>query len=88
MSTRNSYSLVVCKECKAGLAESCHHHKDVLLSYSPLAGDTLSEKYRYPETSVNARLTKFSGFMDRYSNSLNEEDVNTYCNLAIESDFT
>lgn len=88
VSIQNSYSLVVRKDYEAGLAEACFHHKVGLLPYSPLAGGTLSGKYRSAETSTNSRLSKFAGFMDRYLNSLNEEAVNAYCDLATENGMT
>jgi aryl-alcohol dehydrogenase-like predicted oxidoreductase len=83
-SIQNSYSLVVRKDFEAGLAEACFHHRVGLLAYSPLAGGTLSGKYRDPEkVPDNARLKVFPGFMDRYLGSLNEEAVNAYCELAL-----
>jgi len=88
VSIQNSYSLVVRKEYEAGLAEACYHHKVGLLPYSPLAGGTLSGKYRSSESRENARLNLFPGFMDRYLNSQNEDAVNAYCDLAIESGMT
>jgi len=88
VSIQNSYSLVVRKEYEAGLAEACHHHRVGLLPYSPLAGGTLSGKYRSADTSKDARMNMFAGFMDRYLNSLNEEAVNAYCDLAQSKDMT
>jgi len=88
VSIQNSYSLVVRKEYEAGLAEACHHHRVGLLPYSPLAGGTLSGKYRSADTSKDARMNMFTGFMDRYLNSLNEEAVNAYCDLAQSKDMT
>merc|ERR1712241_188986 len=46
ISIQNSYSLVVRKDYEAGNAEACYHHNVSLLPYSPLAGGTLSGKYR------------------------------------------
>merc|ERR1711957_1156837 len=66
VSIQNSYSLVVRKEYEAGLAEAGHHHNVGLLPYSPLAGGTLSGKYRDAATSQDARMNMFAGFMDRY----------------------
>jgi len=90
VSIQNSYSLVVRKDYEAGLAEACYHYNVGLLPYSPLAGGALSGKYRDSEvqTSDKARFTKFPGFMDRYLNSLNEEAVNAYCDLAENNKMT
>ena len=82
VSIQNSYSLVVRKDYEAGLAECCFHHNVGLLPYSPLAGGTLSGKYRQESTRKNARMNLFPGFMERYLQSQNEEAVNAYCDLA------
>jgi aryl-alcohol dehydrogenase-like predicted oxidoreductase len=82
VSIQNSYSLVVRKDYEAGLAEACYHHKVALLPYSPLAGGTLSGKYRSEDTRQKGRMTLFPGFMERYLQSLNEQAVNAYCDLA------
>lgn len=85
VSIQNSYSLVVRKDFEAGLAETCYHHKVGLLPYSPLAGGSLSGKYRNPDQlPEKARLKLFPGFMDRYLGSLNEAAVNAYAALAEE----
>jgi aryl-alcohol dehydrogenase-like predicted oxidoreductase len=78
--------LVVRKDYEAGLAETCYHHNVALLPYSPLAGGTLSGKYR--SNSQEGRLTLFPGFMERYLQSLNEEAVNAYCDLATKHNLT
>ena len=89
VSIQNSYSLVVRKDFEAGLAEACFHHKIGLLPYSPLAGGSLSGKYRNPDQVPDkARLKLFPGFMDRYLGSLNEEAVNAYAKLAEEHGMT
>jgi aryl-alcohol dehydrogenase-like predicted oxidoreductase len=83
VSIQNSYSLVVRKDFESGLAETCYHHKVGLLPYSPLAGGSLSGKYRNPDqVPTAARLKLFPGFMDRYLGSLNEAAVNAYAALA------
>ncbi|KAI2493559.1 Aldo/keto reductase-like protein [Fragilaria crotonensis] len=83
VSIQNSYSLVVRKDFDSGLAEACYHHKVGLLPYSPLAGGSLSGKYRNPDQlPEKARLKLFPGFMDRYLGSLNEAAVNAYAALA------
>lgn len=81
VSIQNSYSLVNRKDYEAGLAEACYHHKVGLLPYSPLAGGTLSGKYR-KDPPKTARLMMFPGFMQRYLGSNNEAAVNAYCELA------
>ena len=82
VSIQNSYSLVVRKDFEAGLTEACYHHNVGLLPYSPLAGGTLSGKYRSKETGAEGRLKMFPGYMERYLDSQNEAAVNAYCDLA------
>lgn len=88
VSIQNSYSLVVRKDYEAGCSEACYHHDVSLLPYSPLAGGTLSGKYReeLPDDDddgvVKPRLTRFPGYMARYLESENEGAVNAYCELA------
>jgi aryl-alcohol dehydrogenase-like predicted oxidoreductase len=86
VSIQNSYSLAVRKDYEAGLAEVCYHHNVGLLPYSPLAGGTLSGKYRKKDDS--GRLNLFPGFMERYLNSDNEAAVNAYCDLAESNDMS
>jgi len=89
VSIQNSYSLVVRKDYEAGLAETCYHHNVGLLAYSPLAGGSLSGKYRNPDKiPKGSRLTLFPGFMKRYLGSQNEEAVNAYCDLAVNHNLT
>mmetsp|Transcript_13163 Transcript_13163/g.32119 ORF Transcript_13163/g.32119 Transcript_13163/m.32119 type:complete len:435 (-) Transcript_13163:95-1399(-) len=88
VSIQNSYSLVVRKDYEAGLAETCYQHDVGLLPYSPLAGGTLSGKYRQEATRKNARMNMFPGFMERYLQSQNEEAVNAYCDLAAKNDMS
>lgn len=86
VSIQNSYSLVVRKDYEAGLAEACYHHAVGLLAYSPLAGGSLSGKYRNKDAIPSgSRLTLFPGFMDRYLGSQNEAAVNAYCDLALRT---
>lgn len=85
VSIQNSYSLVVRKDYEAGLAETCYHHDVGLLAYSPLAGGSLSGKYRSGKAEEGSRLTLFPGFMDRYLGSQNEAAVNRYCEIAEEN---
>jgi aryl-alcohol dehydrogenase-like predicted oxidoreductase len=89
VSIQNSYSMVVRKDYEAGLAESCYHNDVGLLSYSPLAGGSLSGKYRDKDNiPKGSRLTLFPGFMERFLGSPNEAAVNEYCKLAEESGMT
>jgi aryl-alcohol dehydrogenase-like predicted oxidoreductase len=91
VSIQNNYSLVVRKDYEAGLAEACYHHNVALLPYSPLAGGTLSGKYRQQqqqESGGGGRLTLFPGFMERYLQSQNEAAVNAYCDLATKYGLT
>ena len=84
VSIQNCYSLAVRKDFEAGLAETCYHYNVGLLAFSPLAGGSLSGKYRSSnkESYQGARLTLFPGLMDRYLGRLNAEAVNAYCELA------
>ena len=82
ISIQNSYSLVVRKDFEAGLAEACYHHKIGLLPYSPLAGGSLTGKYRGKQAPTKGRLTMFPGYMERYLGSQNEVAVNAYCDIA------
>jgi aryl-alcohol dehydrogenase-like predicted oxidoreductase len=93
VSIQNSYSLVVRKDYEAGNAEACYHHDVSLLPYSPLAGGTLSGKYRKnvskdDDGSPKPRLTRYPGYMARYLGSENEGAVNAYCDLAEKHDLT
>jgi aryl-alcohol dehydrogenase-like predicted oxidoreductase len=89
ISVQNSYSLVVRKDYEAGLAEVCYHKNVGLLAYSPLAGGSLTGKYRaHDNIPAGSRLTLFPGFMDRYLGSQNEAAVNAYCDLAVKHGFT
>jgi aryl-alcohol dehydrogenase-like predicted oxidoreductase len=89
VSIQNCYSLVMRKDYEAGLAESCYHNDVGLLSYSPLAGGSLSGKYRDANNiPKGSRLTLFPGFMDRFLGSANDAAVNAYCEMAKESGMT
>mmetsp|Transcript_17889 Transcript_17889/g.41243 ORF Transcript_17889/g.41243 Transcript_17889/m.41243 type:complete len:453 (+) Transcript_17889:34-1392(+) len=93
VSIQNSYSLVMRKDYEAGNAEACYHNNVSLLPYSPLAGGTLSGKYRteYSKGADKAtlpRLLQFPGYMARYLGSENEKAVNAYCDLAEKCNLT
>ena len=87
VSIQNNYSLVCRKDFEAGLAEVCYHTDVALLPYSPLAGGSLSGKYR-SGVPDGARLTLFPGFMERYLGSANEAAVNAYCDIAVKAELT
>ncbi|KAF3649031.1 putative receptor-like cytosolic serine/threonine-protein kinase RBK2-like [Capsicum annuum] len=63
-----------CSHQVVDLVEVCHpNHCNIgLLSYSPLAGGTLSGKYlnSNSEASKKGRLNLFPGYMERYNKSL------------------
>jgi aryl-alcohol dehydrogenase-like predicted oxidoreductase len=89
VSIQNSYSLVVRKDFEAGLAEACYHHDVGLLAYSPLAGGTLTGKYRNKKSAPEgSRFSLFPGFMERYLYSQNEEAVNAYADVAERAGLT
>merc|ERR1712176_130593 len=95
VSIQNSYSLVCRKDYEAGNAEACYHYNVSLLPYSPLAGGTLSGKYRGAKVdeidnndTAAPRLTRFPGYMARYLGSENENAVNAYCTLAEKYNLT
>jgi aryl-alcohol dehydrogenase-like predicted oxidoreductase len=88
VSIQNSYSLVCRKDFESGIAEACYHYNVGLLPYSPLAGGSLTGKYRNGPVDGEARLNMFPGYMERYLGSLNEAAVNAYCDLAKEADMT
>jgi aryl-alcohol dehydrogenase-like predicted oxidoreductase len=79
---------VVRKDYEAGLAEACYQHNVGLLPYSPLAGGTLSGKYRNKDSSKTGRLSLFPGYMERYLDSQNEDAVSGYCDLAESNGMT
>jgi aryl-alcohol dehydrogenase-like predicted oxidoreductase len=91
ISVQNSYSLVVRKDYEAGLGEMNYHYNVGLLAYSPLAGGSLTGKYRNKDPAnenKGNRLTLFPGFMDRYLGSMNEAAVNAYCDCATKHNLT
>lgn len=91
-SIQNSYSLVVRKDYESGCAEACYQNNVGLLPYSPLAGGSLTGKYRSAHNADDVpdtfRLKLFPGFMERYLGSQNEAAVNAYCDLAAKYDLT
>jgi len=79
VSIQNGYSLVNRKDYECGLAEACYHHEVGFLAYSPLAGGSLTGKYKngVPE---GARFSMFPGFMDRYTKMA--EPIDAYSEIA------
>lgn len=65
VSIQNAYNLMN-RTFESGLAEVCHHNNVGLLAYSPLAFGYLSGKY-VSHPHAKGRITKFSGFGQRYA---------------------
>lgn len=86
VSIQNSYSLLVRCPFEVDLVEVCHPNNCNigLLSYSPLAGGTLSGKYlgNNPEAAKKGRLNLFPGYMERYNKSLAKEATKKYEEVA------
>lgn len=86
VSIQNSYSLLVRGPFETDLAEVCAPRQNNvgLLAYSPLAGGSLSGKYRAgnEEAIKNSRFTLFKGYMARYTQSLARQAVEEYCAVA------
>ena len=75
---------------QTGLTEVCSpRHENVgLLAYSPLCGGLLTGKYRDPVASKTARMNLFEGYMTRYKQSLAQEAVEQYCEIAKKHNMT
>lgn len=86
VSIQNSYSLLVRGPFETDLAEVCAPRQcNVgLLAYSPLAGGALSGKYIAGDeaTLARSRLALFTGYMARYKQSLAQEAVAAYVEVA------
>ncbi|XP_009770016.1 uncharacterized protein LOC107763504 [Nicotiana tabacum] len=86
VSIQNSYSLLVRCHFEVDLVEVCHPNNCNigLLSYSPLAGGTLSGKYldNNSEAARKGRLNLFPGYMERYNKSLAKEATKKYEEVA------
>ena len=85
ISIQNGYSLVNRKDYEGGLAEACYHHEVGFLAYSPLAGGSLTGKYKNG-VPKGARFSMFPGFMERYTKMANPIDA--YCEIAKKHDLT
>ena len=72
------------------MTEVCSpRHENVgLLAYSPLCGGLLTGKYRDPVASKTARMNLFEGYMNRYKQSLAQEAVEKYCEIAKKHNMT
>ncbi|XVF38467.1 hypothetical protein REPUB_Repub20aG0105000 [Reevesia pubescens] len=85
VSIQNNYSLLV-RRFEVDLVEVCHPNNcNVgLLSYSPLAGGSLSGKYldSNSEAAKKGRISLFPGFMERYNKSLAKEATKEYILMA------
>ncbi|XP_023645343.1 uncharacterized protein LOC17900411 [Capsella rubella] len=86
VSIQNGYSLLVRCRFEVDLVEVCHpkNCNVGLLAYSPLGGGSLSGKYLVPdpETTKNARLNLFPGYMERYKGSLAKEATIQYIEVG------
>jgi len=84
VSIQNSYSLLNRSQFEVDLVEVClpQNCNVGLLTYSPLAGGSLSGKYLDPEKSVKARFNLFPGYMARYNKSLAREAVSAYIEVG------
>ncbi|CAM6111020.1 unnamed protein product [Calypogeia fissa] len=92
VSIQNCYSLTTRAKFEVDLVEVCApmHGNVGLLGYSPLAGGTLTGKYRSmeSETAKKGRLGIFPGYMDRYNKSLARDAVAAYCEVAKRHNIT
>ncbi|MED6148894.1 hypothetical protein PIB30_057338 [Stylosanthes scabra] len=86
VSIQNSYSLLVRLRFEIDLVEVCHPNNCNigLLSYSPLAGGSLTGKYLdlNSEAAKKGRLNLFPGYMERYNQSSSREATVQYLELA------
>ena len=67
---------------------SPRHENVGLLAYSPLCGGLLTGKYRDPKACKTARMNLFEGYMTRYKQSLAQEAVEKYCEIAQKHNMT
>lgn len=84
ISIQNCYSLLVRSDFESGLVEVCTPSNEniALLPYSPLSGGMLTGKYMDPNCPKSARLNLFQDYMARYKQSLAQEVVAMYCDIA------
>jgi aryl-alcohol dehydrogenase-like predicted oxidoreductase len=84
---QNSYSLVS-RGVDNDLAEVLFRDRMSLLAYSPLAGGTLSGKYRNGARPPDARFTLFDGIGLRFRKPIVHEAVDAYAALAEQRGLT
>jgi aryl-alcohol dehydrogenase-like predicted oxidoreductase len=84
VSIQNSYSLLVRSDYETGLTEVCSPSNENvgLLAYSPLCGGILTGKYAKADCPPTSRLNLFEGLMPRYKQSLAQEAVKEYSDVA------
>jgi len=84
VSIQNSYSLLVRSDYETGLTEVCSPSNENvgLLAYSPLCGGILTGKYARADCPPTSRLNLFEGLMPRYKQSLAQEAVKEYSDIA------
>ena len=90
VSIQNSYSMLTRSEFESGgLCEVCSPKNENvgLLPYSPLAGGILTGKYM-KSSCEGSRLTLFEGYMARYKQSLAQDAVKLYCDIADKFNLT
>ncbi len=78
---QNSYSLVS-RSPDGDLAEALYRERMSLLAYSPLAGGTLSGKYRGGAKPPRSRFTLFDNFAVRFRKPLVHEAIDAYAAVA------
>jgi aryl-alcohol dehydrogenase-like predicted oxidoreductase len=86
VSIQNAYNLLN-RTFEVSLAEVCHRENLGLLAYSPLAFGHLTGKY-LDNTQAEGRVTRFTGFGQRYSKPGSSVATSAYCSLAREHALT
>jgi aryl-alcohol dehydrogenase-like predicted oxidoreductase len=81
---QNPYNLIN-RVFEVGLAEICIREKVGLMTYSPLAGGLLSDKYLNGQRPEGARFTRWPNYFTRYSHPNTIKAVQKYADLAKES---
>jgi aryl-alcohol dehydrogenase-like predicted oxidoreductase len=90
ISLQNSYSLLVRSDYESGLTEVCSPRNENvgLLAYSPLCGGILTGKYARDDCPKTSRLNLFEGLMPRYKQSIAQEAVKEYSDIAEKAGLT
>jgi aryl-alcohol dehydrogenase-like predicted oxidoreductase len=81
VTTQNTYSLVS-RAVDFDLAEALHRQSMSLLAYSPLAGGTLTGKYRGGKKPAGSRYARFDTIGTRYQKPLVHEAVEAFAAVA------